>query len=67
MGEKGTVLFEECPKLHLTTGLRKGQKTNKNALLLNLSTLAFSFRKPKTSAEIPCIMYNFNTVDWELI
>lgn len=44
-GYKGPVLLGECPKLHLTTGLRKGREANKNAILLNLSTLAFLFRK----------------------
>jgi hypothetical protein len=30
--EKGAVLFRECPKLHLTTCLRKALTGNKNAL-----------------------------------
>ena len=51
--ENVAVVFEECPKLHLTTGLRKGGKANKNALLLNCSTLAFLFRKPTTLAKMP--------------
>lgn len=48
-GIKGPVVFE---KLHLTTGLRKGRKTNITVLFVNLSTLAVLFRKPTTLADI---------------
>jgi hypothetical protein len=45
---EGVLQSEECPKLHLTTGLRKGQKANKTALYWIPMTLAFLFRKPIT-------------------
>jgi hypothetical protein len=43
---------KECPKLHLTTGLRNGPSANKQALLLETLTVACLFRKPTTLNEI---------------